>query len=109
MLTPTILRAWPGILAQDFPSGLLIPSAIPAHTHMHYLSLSQPACDLRTPLYARTHAPGPCLPAGIRPKVSGPGQPAADFIIQGPQQHGVPGYVALYVSWCREAGGCLQP
>ena len=28
--------------------------------------------------------------AGIRPKISGPGEPAADFLIQGPADHGVP-------------------
>ncbi|HOM14036.1 MAG TPA: NAD(P)/FAD-dependent oxidoreductase [Rubrivivax sp.] len=33
--------------------------------------------------------------AGIRPKISGPGQPAADFLIQGPGAHGVPGLVNL--------------
>ena len=33
--------------------------------------------------------------AGIRPKVSGPGQAAADFVIQGPAEHGVPGLVNL--------------
>ncbi|HMO06068.1 MAG TPA: NAD(P)/FAD-dependent oxidoreductase [Paracoccaceae bacterium] len=34
--------------------------------------------------------------AGIRPKISGPGEPAADFCIQGPAQHGVPGLVNLF-------------
>lgn len=34
--------------------------------------------------------------AGIRPKISGPDEPAADFLIQGPAMHGVPGFVALY-------------
>ena len=34
--------------------------------------------------------------AGIRPKISGPGEPAADFIVQGPPVHGVPGLVNLY-------------
>ncbi len=34
--------------------------------------------------------------AGIRPKISGPGQPAADFRIDGPQVHGVPGLVNLF-------------
>lgn len=34
--------------------------------------------------------------AGIRPKLSGPGEPAADFLIQGPAAHGVRGLVNLY-------------
>lgn len=34
--------------------------------------------------------------AGIRPKISGPGDPAADFMIQGPQTHGAPGLVNLF-------------
>jgi L-2-hydroxyglutarate oxidase LhgO len=33
---------------------------------------------------------------GIRPKISGPTQPAADFLVQGPADHGVPGLVNLY-------------
>ena len=33
---------------------------------------------------------------GIRPKVSGPGEPAADFIIRGPRDHGVAGMVNLF-------------
>jgi L-2-hydroxyglutarate oxidase LhgO len=34
--------------------------------------------------------------AGIRPKISGPGEPAADFVVQGEDGHGVPGLVNLY-------------
>jgi L-2-hydroxyglutarate oxidase LhgO len=34
--------------------------------------------------------------SGMRPKISGPTQPAADFLIQGPAQHGVPGLVNLF-------------
>lgn len=34
--------------------------------------------------------------AGIRPKIHGPGAPAADFVIQGPAVHGVPGLVNLF-------------
>ena len=34
--------------------------------------------------------------AGIRPKISGPKEPAADFVIQGPAAHGIPGLVNLY-------------
>jgi L-2-hydroxyglutarate oxidase LhgO len=33
---------------------------------------------------------------GVRPKLSGPGEPAADFVIDGPARHGVPGVVALF-------------
>lgn len=43
-------------------------------------------------------ADGALMPgyAGMRPKISGPGEPAADFLIQGPQDHGVPGLVNLF-------------
>jgi L-2-hydroxyglutarate oxidase LhgO len=34
--------------------------------------------------------------AGIRPKISGPAEPAADFVVQGPEAHGIPGLVNLY-------------
>ena len=34
--------------------------------------------------------------AGIRPKISGPGEPAADFVVQGPDAHGIAGLVNLY-------------
>jgi L-2-hydroxyglutarate oxidase LhgO len=34
--------------------------------------------------------------AGIRPKITGPGEPAADFLVQGPEAHGVPGLANLY-------------
>ncbi len=38
-------------------------------------------------------APAYC---GVRPKISGPQDPAADFLIQGPAAHGVPGLVNLF-------------
>jgi L-2-hydroxyglutarate oxidase LhgO len=34
--------------------------------------------------------------AGIRPKTAGPKEPAPDFEIQGPRQHGIPGLVHLF-------------
>ena len=40
----------------------------------------------------RAHAPSQRL----RPKISGPKEPAADFRIDGPAQHGVPGLVNLF-------------
>jgi L-2-hydroxyglutarate oxidase LhgO len=41
---------------------------------------------------------GSLLPgyAGIRPKTAGPGEPAPDFQIQGPREHGIPGLVHLF-------------
>jgi L-2-hydroxyglutarate oxidase LhgO len=34
--------------------------------------------------------------AGIRPKIVGPDAPAADFVVQGPAVHGLPGLVNLF-------------
>ena len=34
--------------------------------------------------------------SGVRPKIAGPADPAADFMISTPQDHGVGGWVALY-------------
>lgn len=33
---------------------------------------------------------------GVRPKIHGPGEPAADFVVQGPQTHGLAGLVNLF-------------
>ncbi|MDM0105739.1 NAD(P)/FAD-dependent oxidoreductase [Variovorax sp. J22R24] len=54
--------------------------------------------------YAEVRRYWPALPdgalisgyAGIRPKISGPGDAAADFRIEGPSTHGVPGLVNLF-------------
>ena len=34
--------------------------------------------------------------AGVRPKLVGPGEPSADFMVQGPQDHGLAGLVNLF-------------
>ena len=34
--------------------------------------------------------------AGVRPKTAGPGEPPGDFIVDGPDEHGVPGLVNLF-------------
>ncbi len=34
--------------------------------------------------------------SGVRPKIHGPGEPAPDFRIDGPERHGVPGLVNLF-------------
>ena len=54
--------------------------------------------------YAEIRRYWPALPdgalqpaySGIRPKLSGPGRPAADFRIDGPEAHGCPGLVQLF-------------
>jgi L-2-hydroxyglutarate oxidase LhgO len=54
--------------------------------------------------YAEVRKYWPALPdgalipgyAGIRPKISGPGEAARDFVIEGPAAHGVPGLVNLF-------------
>ena len=34
--------------------------------------------------------------SGIRPKIHGPGEPQPDFLVQGPDAHGVPGLINLF-------------
>lgn len=54
--------------------------------------------------YARIRSYWPALPdgslvpdyAGIRPKLSGPGEPPVDFVIETPAQHGLSGLVHLF-------------
>ena len=54
--------------------------------------------------YAAIRTYWPALPdgaltadyAGVRPKLSGPGEPAADFRIDAPADHGLPGLVQLF-------------
>jgi L-2-hydroxyglutarate oxidase LhgO len=54
--------------------------------------------------YARIRTYWPGLPdgslapdySGIRPKLTGPGEPAADFMIDAPAQHGLPGLVQMF-------------
>ena len=43
-------------------------------------------------------ADGALQPAysGIRPKLAGPGAPAADFLVQSQATHGVPGLINLF-------------
>lgn len=44
-------------------------------------------------IHNRELAPGY---TGIRPKLVGPGQPAADFVVSGAAQHGIPGLINLF-------------
>lgn len=34
--------------------------------------------------------------SGVRPKIQAPGEPAHDFVVQGPRETGLPGLIALY-------------
>jgi len=53
--------------------------------------------------YAEVRRYWPALPdgalqpaySGVRPKIHGPGEPAPDFRLDGPGQHGLPGLVNL--------------
>ena len=53
---------------------------------------------------------GALVPAycGIRPKLSGPGRPAADFRVEGPRAHGVSGLVNLFGIESPGLTCCLQ-
>ena len=54
--------------------------------------------------YARIRTYWPRLPdgalapdySGIRPKLTGPSEPQADFLIDAPAQHGLPGLVQMF-------------
>lgn len=54
--------------------------------------------------YARIRTYWPAMPdhalapdySGIRPKLTGPGEPQADFMIEAPAQHGLPGLVQMF-------------
>ncbi|CAN5423346.1 NAD(P)/FAD-dependent oxidoreductase [soil metagenome] len=37
-----------------------------------------------------------CTYSGIRPKISGPGSASADFVVDGPEDHGIPGLVNFF-------------
>lgn len=60
--------------------------------------------DRRYAFEAAVHHYWPGLPqgslvpgyAGIRPKLTGPGEPSADFQIHGPEVHGIPGLINLF-------------
>jgi L-2-hydroxyglutarate oxidase LhgO len=46
--------------------------------------------------------------AGIRPKIVGPGEDAADFLFQGPAEHGVPGLLNLFGFESPGLTSCLE-
>lgn len=88
--------------AQSAPAGLQAPALAgkfavlaPAHVPQPYFAKGS---------YFSLQWSWPALPngallpgyAGIRPKISGPLEVAADFWIEGPRQHGVSGLVNLF-------------
>ncbi|MEI9982147.1 MAG: hypothetical protein WDN69_02390 [Aliidongia sp.] len=62
-----------------------------------WISPAPPASMPRSGAIGRAWPTAPCNRgyAGIRPKIVGPDEPAADFRIEGPSAHGVPGLVNL--------------
>ncbi len=61
----------------------------PARAHSFYAAVRRYWPDLKDGALQ----PGYC---GIRPKIVPPGAPAQDFVVQGPETHGVPGLVNLF-------------
>lgn len=64
--------------------------AVPAAKHARFAAAAQRIWPGLDP--SRLH---PAY-AGVRPKLAGPEAPAADFVISGPQDHGLPGLVNLF-------------
>jgi len=66
--------------------------------------------------YAEVRNYWPALPdhsltpayCGIRPKISGPQEANADFLIQGPECHGLPGYINLFGIESPGLSACLS-
>ncbi len=61
----------------------------PARSALFYVAIRR---------YSPALADGALTPAysGVRPKLQGPGAPASDFVLQGPEAHGVAGLVNLF-------------
>lgn len=73
---------WPPGTALDFDVDPARRAGFEADIRRYWPSLPE---DALVPAYT-----------GMRPKLSGPGEPAADFHIAGPAQHGTPGVVQLF-------------
>ena len=75
----------------------------PDHTWLETVDYTMPA-QVPAEIIKAVHHYLPGIPAerlspayaGIRPKIQGPGDPPADFLIEGPAQHGIPGLVNLF-------------
>ena len=92
-----------GGAARFGPDSEWVPDSESVHSHGH--GFNYEVDPQRLPLFAeaiRQYWPGldptrlyPAY-AGIRPKVSGPGEATRDFCISGPQEHGIAGIVNLF-------------
>ncbi|MCG5242079.1 NAD(P)/FAD-dependent oxidoreductase [Azospirillum doebereinerae] len=83
-------RFGPDVEWLDGPEGAAIDYAVdPARAETFYDSVRA---------YWPGLPDGALVPAysGIRPKLGGPGVPQADFLLQGPETHGIPGLVNLF-------------
>jgi L-2-hydroxyglutarate oxidase LhgO len=76
------LPAWPAGQPLDYAADPSRQAAFEAEVRRYWPGLPEGALQ---PSYT-----------GIRPKISGPGEPAADFRIDGPAAHGVGGVVQLF-------------
>jgi hypothetical protein len=72
---------------------LRLPGALP--TQLVRLRLDGPAMP-QAHLHTSGCPPRSAAPLRANAQVVGPGQPAGDFVLQGPRQHGVPGLLNLF-------------
>lgn len=70
---------------EDYAVDASRSDAFAADIRRYWPGLPDPASGALAPAYS-----------GIRPKIVGPGEPAADFRIDGPEVHGMPGLVNLF-------------
>jgi len=83
-------RFGPDVEWLDAPSPEAIDYAVdPARSALFYAAIRRYWPDLKDGALAPAYS-------GVRPKLQGPGQPASDFMLQGPGTHGLPGLMNLF-------------
>ena len=76
-------------LAPGTPPAAIDYAVDPGRSALFYAAIRRWWPDLRDGALAPAYS-------GVRPKLQGPGEPVRDFVLQGPQTHGVAGLVNLY-------------
>jgi len=76
-------------LAPDTAPGAIDYAVDPARSELFYAAIRRWWPGVRDGTLAPAYS-------GVRPKLQGPGEPVRDFVVQGPETHGVAGLVNLY-------------